>query len=86
MSRSHFFFFKYLNAKIPLTYTLANEYPSSNEISKKNGTVQGDCIACDALLVFSASLQSKRVLMLYPHVDFIVQLLHLGLFLSNFKG
>ena len=25
-------------------------YPSSNEISKKNGTVRGDCIACDALL------------------------------------
>ena len=31
--------------------TLANESPSSNEISKKNGTVQGDCIACDALFV-----------------------------------
>ena len=24
-------------------------YPSSNETSKKNGTVRGDCIACDAL-------------------------------------
>ena len=44
-----FFFFKCLNATIPLTCTLANEYPSSNEISKKNGTVRGDCIACDAL-------------------------------------
>ena len=50
MSRSHFF--KCLNATISLTCTLANEYPSSNEISKKNGTVRGDCIACDALLVF----------------------------------
>ena len=28
--------------------TLGNEYPSSNETSKKNGTVRGDCIACDA--------------------------------------
>ena len=45
-------FFKCLNATIPLTCTLANEYPSSNEISKKNGTVRGDCIACDALLAF----------------------------------
>ena len=41
--------FKCLNATIPLTCTLANEYPSSNEIRKKNGTVRGDCIACDAL-------------------------------------
>ena len=40
-----------LNARIPLTCTLANEYPSSNEISKKNGTVRGVCIACDALFV-----------------------------------
>ena len=42
MSSSHFFglfFFKCLNATIPLTCTLANEYSSSNEISKKNGTV-----------------------------------------------
>ena len=43
-------FFKCLNATIPLTSTLGNEYPSSNETSKKNGTVRGDCIACDALL------------------------------------
>ena len=52
MSRSKFFFFffKCVNATIPLTCTLANEQPSSNEISKKNGTVRGDCIACDALL------------------------------------
>ena len=35
---------------ILLTCTLANEYTSSNEISKKNSTVRGDCIACDALL------------------------------------
>ena len=32
-----------------LTCTIANEYPSSNEISKKNGTVRGNYIACDAL-------------------------------------
>ena len=42
-------FFKCLNATIPLTCILADEYPSSYEISKKNGTVRGDCIACDAL-------------------------------------
>ena len=41
-----------LNATIPLTCTLANEYPCINEISKKNGTVSGDCIACDALFSF----------------------------------
>ena len=41
-----------LNATIPLTCTLANEYPPINEISKKNGTVRGDCIACDALFSF----------------------------------
>ena len=40
-----FFFFKCLNATIPVTCTLANEYPSRNEINKKNGTVQGDFIA-----------------------------------------
>ena len=49
MSMSHFF--KSLNATIPLTYTLVNEYPSSNEISKKHGIVRGDCIACDALVL-----------------------------------
>ena len=48
MSRSLFLFCKCLNATIPVTCTLANEYPSSNEVSKKNGTVRGDCIACDA--------------------------------------
>ena len=42
-------FFNGLNTTIPLTSTLANEYPSSNETSKKNGTVRGDCIACNAL-------------------------------------
>ena len=47
MSRSQFFLC--LNATIPLTSTLGNEYPSSNETSKKNGTVRGYCIACDAL-------------------------------------
>ena len=61
MSRSQFFcfFFKCVNATIPLTCTLANEYPSSNEISKKNGTVRGDCIACDAL--FSLKDKSKKL-------------------------
>ena len=42
-------FQKCLNATIPLTCTLANNYAYSNEMSKKNGTVRGDCIACDAL-------------------------------------
>ena len=56
MSRSKFFF-KCLNATIPLTCTLANEYPSSNKISKKNGTVRGDCIACDALLNIALYLE-----------------------------
>ena len=45
-----FTFFNCLNATIPLTCTLANEYTSSNKISKKNSTVRGDCIAFDALL------------------------------------
>ena len=45
-------FFLCLNATIPLTSTLGNEYPSSNETSMKNGTVRGDCIACNALLVY----------------------------------
>ena len=55
MSRLLFFFFflfvvffKCLNATIPLTCTLANEYPSNNEINKKNSTVRGDCIVCHA--------------------------------------
>ena len=48
MSRSQFFFLMFT---IPLTSTLGNEYPSSNETSKKNGTVRGDCIACDALFI-----------------------------------
>ena len=55
MSRLQFFclfFFQCLNATIPLTSTLGNEYPSSNETSKKNGTVRGDCIACDALFIY----------------------------------
>ena len=50
-------FFLCLNATIPLTSTLGNEYPSSNETSKKNGTVRGDCIACDALLIFDCAQQ-----------------------------
>ena len=41
-----FLMFKRYNT---LNNTLGNEYPSSNETSKKNGTVRGDCIACDAL-------------------------------------
>ena len=59
MSRSQFFccFFQCLNATIPLTSTLGNEYPSSHETSKKNGTVRGDCIACDALFQFVMSLK-----------------------------
>ena len=56
MSRSQFFF-QCLNATIPLTSTLGNEYPSSNETSKKNGTVRGDCIACDALFTSNTSLR-----------------------------
>ena len=40
------------NCYKPLTSTLGNEYPSSTETSKKNGTVRGDCIACDALYFF----------------------------------
>ena len=44
-------FFYCLNATIPLTSTLGNEYTYSNETSKKNGTVRGDCIACDALFL-----------------------------------
>ena len=43
------FFLKCLTATIFLTCILANEHPSSNEISKKNGAVRVGCIACDAL-------------------------------------
>ena len=56
MSRSQFFFFQCLNATIPLTSTLGNEYPSCNETSKRNGTVRGDCIACDALFNLNLKL------------------------------
>ena len=45
-----FLMFKRYNT---LNNTLENEYPSSNETSKKNGTVRGDCIACDALFELS---------------------------------
>ena len=31
---------------------IANEYPFSDEISKKNDPVCGDCISCDALSPF----------------------------------
>ena len=44
----YFLFFKCLNGTIPLTCILA-KYSWSNQISKKNSTVRGDCIACDAL-------------------------------------
>ena len=57
MSRSQFF--KCLTVTIPLTCTLANEYPSSNEISKKNSTVRGDFIACDALFTYFPYCQSS---------------------------
>ena len=63
MSRSQFFFFFLcLNATIPLTSTLGNEYPSSNETSKKNGTVRGDCIACDALFLFNLEILIPQTL------------------------
>ena len=47
-----------------VTSTLGNEYPSSNETSKKNGTVRGDCIACDALflLIFLAASLNPDIL------------------------
>ena len=53
--------FKYLNATILLTCTLANEYPSSNGISKKNSTVRGDCIACDALLYVRINVVNSKL-------------------------
>ena len=57
MSRSQFFLmFKCYNT---LTSTLENEYPSSNETSKKNGAVRGDCIACDALLRLTIPFKTK---------------------------
>ena len=49
MSRSQFFFLMFKCYNTLNKYKLENEYPSSNETSKKNGTVRGDCIACDAL-------------------------------------
>ena len=42
-------FFFVLNVHVHYR-TLANEYPSSNGINKKNSMVRGDCIACIALL------------------------------------
>ena len=48
MSRSQLFFFK-LTSTISLTCTLANEYPSNDEMSKINGPVREECIACDDL-------------------------------------
>ena len=52
MSRSHYFLC--LNATIPLTSTLGNEYPSSNETSKKNGTVRGGLYRLRCLVDFTA--------------------------------
>ena len=54
--------FLFLNATLPLTSTLANEYPSNNETSKKNGTVRGDCIACDALFRNNFSCSQSQTL------------------------
>ena len=48
MSRSQFYFLMFKCYNILNKY-IRNEYPSSNETSKKNGRVRGDCIACDAL-------------------------------------
>ena len=50
-----FLMFKCYNT-LNLTSTLGYEYPSSNETSKKNGTVRGDCIACDALFSLTACI------------------------------
>ena len=40
-------FFECLKSTVLLTCTLANENPSSDKISQKNGPVRGNCIACD---------------------------------------
>ena len=56
-------FFKCLNGTTALTCTLlANNYPSSNEISEKNGMVQGGCIACDALFKVATVLPMVKTL------------------------
>ena len=52
-----------------LTSTLGNEYPSSNETSKKNGTVRGDCIACDALFYCCPSRGGSSGLVLHWFLD-----------------
>ena len=54
-----FLMFKRYNT---LNNTLGNEYSSSNDTSKKNGTVRGDCIACDALFVFNFGGNSLETL------------------------
>ena len=59
--------FKCLNATITLTCTLANECPFSNEISKKNSTVQGDCMACDASFVCIETHAKEAVLIWKIH-------------------
>ena len=53
-------FFKCINATIPLTCTSANEYPSSNEISKKKSTMREDYIACDALFLNEGPLGARN--------------------------
>ena len=44
-------FVLYLNSTKPLPYTLANEYPTREEINQKTGPVRGYCIAYDALFI-----------------------------------
>ena len=48
-------------------YNTLNKY-ISNETSKKNGTVRGDCIACDALLKY---VLSKHYYLIYPETALI---------------
>ena len=44
------FVFCLLNSTIPYSSTLVDAYPFSDEISKMNGPVRRDFIACDALI------------------------------------
>ena len=77
-------FFNVLNATIPLTSTLGNEYPSSNETSKKNGTVRGDCIACDALLRLFAEISNPEQSAVECRMHFTADFSRFEFFSNNF--
>ena len=78
------FVFKCLNVTISLTCILANKYPSSNEISKKNGTVGARGLyrlRCLVLIHF----YSKYLLVSEKHLNIYNQSLAFQTVLVNFE-